>query len=252
MWRDIIKTTLIGTDKCTPSVSTLEKLQEMGIHSDDVSESVLQGAGFLTLMRKGGYPLMDFKGTLPEVSDVEPAILSSNSSISHLKAILGGDYEDALEEFLFYAKQYKRVLPAQFLPHLLHYSRGNRILWAFVEPVIGTKGRWLLKQNDDWSHLSKTPSDTEGGRFEQLSNEETLKQAREIVLLLNNNRFIWSDDKKINTEIKRFSYSANITMIENLRHLFSTELAQAMESQVQSVFKILFFRRDMIQTLGKS
>jgi Family of unknown function (DUF5691) len=252
MWRDIIKTTLIGTDKCTPSVPTLEKLQEMGIHSEDVSESVLQGAGFLTLLRKGGYPLMDFKGTLPEVSEVESAILCPNSSVLHLKAILEGDYEDALEEFLFYAKQCKRVLPAQFLPQLFHYSRGNRILWALVEPVIGSKGRWLLKQNDDWSHLIKIPLITEGAKFEQLSNEETLKQAREIITLLNTTRFIWSDDKKINAEIKRFAYKADITLIENLRHLFSAEIAQAMDDKVENVFKILFFRKDMVQNLGKN
>lgn len=252
MWRDLIKTSLIGTDKCTPSVSTLEKLQEMGIKADDVSEIVLQGAGMLTLMRKGGYPLKDFKGALPELCEEETANFCSNQSVVHLRAILGGEYEEALEEFLFFVRQHKKVLPATFLPQLLHYCRGNRVLWALVEPVIGNKGRWLLKQNEDWSHLSKTPSNTEGGHFEQLSNEDTLKQAQEIVLLLNNNRFIWSDDKKIKAELKHFAFSANMGLIENLNDFFLKELAQSMENNIQSVFKVLFFRKEMINALEKN
>jgi hypothetical protein len=270
MWQDLIKTSLIGTDKCTPSVSTLEKLNEMGVKAEDVSEIVLTGAGMLCLMRKGGYPLSDFKGMLPELCESETALICSSKSVSHLKAILDGDYEEALEEFLSLLKTHNAVLPAQFLPKLFHYCRGNRVLWAMVEPVIGQKGKWLLQQNEDWSHLltlpvnapkvQKTigvPSNTvtpggalrhqsvKGDIFLQLSNEETLKEAREIVAVLNTNRFVWVDDRKINMELKGFAYKANTDLIENLNHYFATELAQSMTSKVQGVLKILFFRQEM-------
>jgi Family of unknown function (DUF5691) len=250
MWQDIIKASLIGTDKCIPSVSTLENLQKIGVKSSDIPEIVLQGAGLLTLMRKGGYLLTDFKGILPEVCEKETEKICTTSSISHLKAILEGEYEEALEEFLFLTKQYKTILPAQFLPQFFHYCRGNRTLWAMVEPVIGAKGRWLLKQNEDWTHLSTLSLKTEGRNFEQFSNDETMKQAHEIVALLNNNRFIWADDKKINTELKRFAFQANISSLENLRHLFSTALAQTLDGKIQNVYKILFFRKEMIMALS--
>ena len=255
MWQDLIKTSLIGTDKCTPSVSTLGKLNEMGVKADDLSEIILIGAGMLCLMRKGGYPLTNFKGTLPELCEPETALVCSSKSVSHLKAILYGDYEEALEEFLFLLKTHNAVLPAQFLPKLFHYCRGNRVLWAMVEPVIGQKGKWLLQQNEDWSHLARMPvnipntdstsKNTGGGIFQQLTNEETLKEAREIVNVLNTNRFVWVEDKKINTELKRFAYRANTDLIENLNHFFAIELAQSMASKVQEVLKILFFRQEM-------
>jgi hypothetical protein len=262
MWQDIIKTSLIGTDKCTPSVSTLEKLNEMGVKAEDVSEIVLKGAGMLSLMRKGGYPLTDFRGTLPELCETERALVCSNKSGSHLKAILYGDYEEALEEFLLLLKTHNVILPAQFLPKLFHYCRGNQVLWAMVEPVIGQKGQWLLQQNEDWSHLAKMPKNTintdgkstsnkitiqnsEGCVFQQLTNEETLKEAREIVAVLNTNRFVWVDDRKINMELKGFAYKANTDLIDNLNHYFATELAQSMTSKVQGVLKILFFRQEM-------
>ena len=252
MWQNLIKTALIGTDKSTPSVWVLEKLKEMGVKTEDVSEAVLQGAGMLTLLRKGGYPLANFKGMLPELCEKETASLCSNSSVGHLKAILNGEYEEALEEFIFFTQHHKKVLPAPFLPQILHYCRGNRALWALVKPVIGCKGRWLLQQNEEWAHLEDAPSDVLKQVSPSLSNEETLKQAGEIVLLLNNHRFGWSDDKKINAVLKRFAYCANINLIENLNHYFSIELAQNMESKIQGIFKVLFFRRDMINALGEN
>jgi Family of unknown function (DUF5691) len=252
MWQDLIKTALIGTDKSTPSVSTLEKLKEMGIKAEEVSEAILQGAGVLTLMRKGGYPLSDFKGSLPEICEKETANLCSNQSVGHLKAILSGEHEGAFEEFIFLMRQNKKVLPAHFLPQILHYCRGNRSLWSMVKPVVGNKGKWLMKQNEDWTHLSnQTTSDIEGEVSPQLSKEETLKQAREITTLLNNNRFFWSEDKKINAVLKIFAYCANIDLIENLNHLFSAELVQAVEPKIQGIFKIMFFRKDMVNALRK-
>jgi Family of unknown function (DUF5691) len=258
MWQDLIKTSLIGTDKSTPSVQTLEKLKEMGVKADDASEIVLTGAGMLCLMRKGGYPLSDFRGTLPVLCEAETALGCSPKSVSHLKAILYGDYEEALEEFLFLLKTHNTVLPAQFLPKLFHYCRGNRVLWAMVEPVIGQKGKWLLQQNEDWVHLAKMPKniqnldgtsqDTKGGIFQQLTNEETLKEARDIVNVLNTNRFVWVDDKKINLELRRFAFRANTDLVENLNHFFAVELAQSMVSKMQGVSKILFFRQEMKRT----
>ena len=61
---DLYKTALLGTNRMTPSVSTLDSLREMGIETDDATEAVLTGVGMLGLARKAGFPLVDFEGTL--------------------------------------------------------------------------------------------------------------------------------------------------------------------------------------------
>ena len=52
VWQDLVKTALIGTDKATPSVSTLEKLEKMGVKAVDTAEVVLEGAGVFTILAK--------------------------------------------------------------------------------------------------------------------------------------------------------------------------------------------------------
>lgn len=70
MEEDLYKTALLGTDRMTPSVSTLG-VAGMGIETDDATEAVLTGIGMLSLARKGGYPLLDFEGELPTPCPIE-------------------------------------------------------------------------------------------------------------------------------------------------------------------------------------
>ena len=105
VWQDLVKTALIGTDKATPSVSTLENLEKMGIYSEDTAEMVLQGAGVLTILRKGGFPLNDFKEALTEMCEGEISKTCTSKSAQHLKEILNPKKDrqlgEALLEFIF-------------------------------------------------------------------------------------------------------------------------------------------------------
>ena len=249
MWQNLVKTALIGTDKSTPSVFTLEKLKEMGIKTEDVAESILEGAGVLSLMRKGGFPLEDFKNEMPEPSEIEIEQFCSTQSARHLKEILTGRHGAALGEFAFYAKQYKKIIAAEFLPQILHFSRSNKEVWVLVRPIIGKRGEWLLKQNKDWAHLEKQTTTDTPTEFGQLSNEDTMKQAREIVDLLNNSRSIWSDDKKITDALRAFAYHANISLADNLNYFFSNELIQTGDSKISEVYKIFLFRKELVISL---
>ena len=250
MWRNLVKTALIGTDKSTPSVSTLDTLEGMGVKTDDIAQTVLQGVGILSLMRKGGFPLMDFNGALPEACETEIEQFCSTQSVQHLKEILTGKHSEAMGEFAFYAQQYKKIMPPEILPQLLHFSRSNKQLWAIVRPIIGKRGEWLLKQNSDWKHLEKQMAPETPIGFGQLTNEETLKQAREIATLLNNNRLIWASEKKITTQLKSFAYFAAISLSENLNYFFLNELGQVGNTQIEEVYKIFFFRKEAINALN--
>lgn len=253
VWQDLVKTALIGTDKATPSVSTLENFEKMGIHSEDTAGIVLQGAGVLTMLRKGGFPLNDFNEALPEVCEAEMAKQCTSKSAHHLKEILFGKKDrqmgEALIEFIFYAQKNNKILPFELLPSLFHLFRGDKKMNAFLKKVIGKRGIWLAKQNPDWFVYVEQKSG-ENIDFIPFSNEETLVKARGLVEILKAQSFVWADDKKINTEIKEFAFKADANLMENIDYLFSNNLPFTSQNKIQDIVKILHFRREMVKELS--
>ena len=252
VWQDLVKTALIGTDKATPSVSTLEKLENMGVKAIDIAEIVLEGAGVFTILRKGGLPLNDFKGLLPEFCEIEVAKQCSSKSAHHLKEILFGKKDnqigEALIEFIFYAQKNNKILPFELLPPLFHAYRGDKKMSKILKTIIGKRGIWLAKQNPDWFvYIEKTVENID---FMPFSKEETLTKARELVEILKAQSFVWADDKKINLEIKEFAFKADANLIENLDYLFSNNLPFAYQNKIQDILKILYFRRVMAEELS--
>ena len=253
VWQDLVKTALIGTDKATPSVSTLENLEKMGIHAVDSTEVVLEGAGVFTMLRKGGFPLNDFNEALPEVCEVEMSKQCTPKSAHHLKGILIGKKDrqlgEALIEFIFYAQKNNKILPFELLPPLFHTFRGDKKMSEILKAVIGKRGTWLAKQKPDWFVYMQEVT-VENIDFMPFSKEETLIKARELVDLLKSQSFVWADDKKINAEIKEFAFKADFNLIENLDYLFSNNLPFASQNKIQDILKILHFRREMMKELS--
>lgn len=253
VWQDLVKTALIGTDKATPSVSTLENLEKMGIPVVDTAEVVLEGAGVLTMLRKAGFPLFDFKETLPGVCEVEISKTCTSKSAQHLKEILFGKkanlMSEALMEFIFYAQKNNKILPFEHLPTLFHWFRGDRKMSEILKAVIGKRGTWLAKQNPDWFVYTQEVT-VENIDFMPFSKEETLVKARELMGLLKSQSFVWADDRKINSEIKEFAFKADFNLMENLDYLFSNNLPFASQNKIQDILKILYFRREMVHELS--
>ena len=253
VWQDLVKTALIGTDKATPSVSTLENLEKMGIHSEDTAEMVLQGAGVLTILRKGGFPLNDFMEAMPEICEAEIGRQCSSKSAQHLKEILNPKKDrqlgEALLEFIFYAQKNNKILPFELLPSLFHLFRGDKKMNQIIKKVIGKRGTWLAKQNADWFVYTQEET-VENIDFIPFSKEETLIKARDLIEVLKAQSFVWADDKKINSEIKEFAFKADFNLIENLDYLFSNNLPFASQNKIQDILKILHFRREMVNELS--
>jgi hypothetical protein len=247
-WEDIVKIGFMGTDRMTPSVETLDALHAIGIKTDEISEAIIEGAGVISLLKKGGYPLKKHSGKIPSKCAEEEKKNCSTTSIKHLKEILKGRYEGVFEEFLYYLDMQGKVLPPDTLPRILHFCRGNMKLWAIVGNVIGERGKWLLAQNADWGHLAQV-NDFEKPTPPQYKKEETLVKAKEIVDFLQTNRLVWFDDRKVQTELKDLAYKADLDLYDSLQNIFSNEMNFQWENKINDFFDILRFRKNMIFAL---
>ena len=136
----------------TPSVSTLEKLREMGIETDDATEAVLIGVGMLALAQKAGHPLLDFKGEMPSLCPVETKNYITLKAAQYVKDVL--DKKVPIYAYLqtpFFnlmadcIAQNNKIVPVPLLPALLEKAG-----YLNVKPLIGERGLWLARQNSDW------------------------------------------------------------------------------------------------------
>ena len=245
IWKDLVKTALIGTDKTNPSVSTLQTLENLGINSEDITEAVLQGAGTLTMLKKGGYPLQNFEDEMPQSCDKETKSYCTPKSAQHLREILRGAFEPALMEFLYYAERNNFIIPPEYLPELFPIAVKDKKMPAFLSGVIGNRGVWLAQQNSDWSIFLKENQDKEAG-FSPLSKDDTLKNAKEIIELVKAISLVWAEDKKVNTELITFTYKADVALRENLDFMFSNTLPFSYQNKINDMVKILHFREKMV------
>jgi hypothetical protein len=152
MEEDLFKTALLGTDRMTPSVSTLEKLSSMGIETDDATEAVLSGIGMLSLARKGGYPLFAFEGEMLTVCPPETKDYMSARAAKYIQDVL--DKKVPIYAYLqtpFFnivadcAAINNKIVPTGLLPLLL-----ERAGYLNVKPIIGERGLWLAQQKTEW------------------------------------------------------------------------------------------------------
>lgn len=155
MWNDLYKTALLGTNRMTPSVSTLEKLREIGIETDDATEAVLLGVGMLGLAQKAGFPLSNFEGALPTPCPVETKNYMSQKAAQYVKDIL----DKKMPVFTYLhpiflnlvaecAIQNNKIVPTHILPKLLD-AAGQ----AAVLQLSGERGIWLASQNPEWKNV---------------------------------------------------------------------------------------------------
>ena len=155
MINDLYKTALLGTNRMTPSVSTLEQLREMEINTDDATEAVLTGIGMLALARKAGYTYSSFKGIMPLQYLPETEKYMSSKAAKYIKDIVDKKmpvfvYMHTL--FLYLAAecavQNNKIAPIDLLPSLL-----NKASHPSVAKILGNRGIWLAEQNPRWKDL---------------------------------------------------------------------------------------------------
>ena len=155
LWKNIIKTALMGTDRSELSEITLEELEKLGININDKPANVLlEGATFYAQMRKAGFQPQSWKGEIPLPAQKDASQICSKKSSDHLAMILNGMYTPALDEFIQQLIFNKKTLPPELLPTLLEKCRSDKMLWEKLRFAIGERGHWLIEQNEDWHFLA--------------------------------------------------------------------------------------------------
>ncbi len=152
MWDELIKTTLLGTERTDSPDSLDDLLKAFKLPQAPSSEEALlqllsvYGAAKKTAVINSKVKFEKLETHLDD-NACGPAATKS------LKVILKGMHAPALKEFLELLEQYQQVLPPSMLPELFEESKSNKKLWKDIKHLIGQRGEWLLSQNVDWMHL---------------------------------------------------------------------------------------------------
>jgi hypothetical protein len=154
-WQDLVKVSLLGAERAELSPAAVDFLTSLGISLPAESpEDLLEAAAVLTQFRKAGKPLTPFGEKLPDPAPPEAAPLCGERSTVHLQLILEGRYAPAMPEFLELLKKNGQILPPVCLPEIFEKSLSDEEFWLEIQPLIGARGQWLLRQNPDWQSLT--------------------------------------------------------------------------------------------------
>ncbi len=150
-WDELVRRLLLGTDQLPA-----EELQTSDAPADEDTEShqqLLEAVGITQILRQGARQLPTLNEALPSPAPEAALAPCSWRSVEHLQAILDGHHQPALPEFAQLLKKHQKQLPHEALPNLLEQCREQPELWQLIEPILGTRGRWLLQQHPHWSAL---------------------------------------------------------------------------------------------------
>lgn len=195
LWQEIVSTAIVGTDRQKFELSargddqlsrTLQSLE-----SDNQEAALLKYAAVIGAYLKNGVNSVPDKEDLSEPATDEKSALISRQSEQHLAAMLSGNYRQTLPEFFDLTAEKERILPSQFLPEVLNLGSSNRDLRKYILPVLGGRGRWLARYNEDWRWALIEENTVEiwgnGSRDERLFAIESMRrqnppEARELLI----------------------------------------------------------------------
>lgn len=171
IWKSIIKTALIGTDRSDLSETTLAELAKLGVDIKATPANILlEGATLYAQMRKAGFRPKKWEGEIPFPAQKDKSKICSKKSSEHLAMILNGTFTPALDNFIEQLIFNKKSLPPELLPELLEKCRSDKTLWQRLKNAIGERGNWLIGQNEDWHFLI--------GKTNQVNWEDGTKDER--------------------------------------------------------------------------
>lgn len=154
-WEELVRRLLLGTDQ----LPTEEQVQADAAPTDEDHEDhqqLLEAIGITQILRQGARQLPTLDEALPSPAPEAAQAPCSGRSVQHLQAILDGHHQPALPEFAQLLQKHQKQLPHEALPELLEQCREKPELWLLIEPILGTRGRWLLQQHPHWSALLPT------------------------------------------------------------------------------------------------
>lgn len=154
-WPTLVKTALLGTDRATetltPNSDTIGKLLTQ-LPEQTATQRLLAMAATHTLHRDIGR--LPHKEAVPLL----PAAPRDDLPRTHVrlrryfKGTINGRYTSALPELLLNVANNNQRVPAEVVPNLLRYGRGQTHLHPLIRQTIGQRGQWLAAQNPSWSY----------------------------------------------------------------------------------------------------
>lgn len=150
---ELARLALLGTENQSIPSAILEELKSEGLSADQAENMLLADASALLYpIKKAGFPINEYNGDLPERLEGQEELSCSLKSAEHLRLILDGKFANALPEFIACLLENGLTLPTEHLPALLQRKDLNE-WWHLLEPALGTRGKWLLRQNPQWKKL---------------------------------------------------------------------------------------------------
>jgi hypothetical protein len=250
MWNDLVRTALIGTDKATPSVETLQQLEKWGINTADIPDALLTGAGTYAVLRKSSFTPTTHQNPLPSRAKQEEQPYCSGQAARYLIEIIRTENNDLLLEFFWHLHKKNKRLPPESLPILLHKCRGNEMLWEMISPFVGERGWWLAQQNSAWSHLTQKPADTNWlNDYAIWDSQMTLLEAKDLMDTLRSTRHVWQNDLDVAAKMALLGIKAQPTLSQHLTLFFQEDLPYFWQEKLRQMLSMIHFRKNMIDNI---
>lgn len=158
IWKELVKIALLGTDRTQLSEELTSQLEEWGVDIAEAPERlVLEAAAIASPMQKAGTALNKWEAPFPSPSDLETRTATGKILPTLLAQIKQWDNEALLEDFIYLLQHSQKQIPSEFLPFLIEKASKKPSFFKSLEPLLGTKGQWLLQQHPDWQKLLEMP-----------------------------------------------------------------------------------------------
>lgn len=155
VWNELLRVALLGTERQGPTLppsdnalgQVLSKLK-----AEDREGTLLSAAAAISLYRGAGrLAAKRAAPAAPAPAEKLPRI--SARSAQHLAAMLEGQHDAVLNEWLAAAGAARRRVPEEKLPALLELGAKADALRDGIANVLGQRGTWLAAQNPAWSFV---------------------------------------------------------------------------------------------------
>jgi hypothetical protein len=156
LWPVLCRHLLLGTDQQSLGEALRTDLALLDLDAEEEAQVLLAALGLVHLLHKGARVLKTATA-LPAAAVEETRTPCSWRSVQHLQAILNDHHRPALPEFTRLLHRYQKVLPPTSIPLLLDRCLLQADLWPLLQPILGPRGYWLLRQHPRWSALAPAP-----------------------------------------------------------------------------------------------
>jgi hypothetical protein len=167
-WQKVVSAAILGTGRqplTQPTATgTVGKLLSQ-LNQQSPEAALLTTAATLSLYQRAGWLPEKYPIATKEPFTGNDLPRASPRTVRFLQMMLQGQYPHALPEWLLMAGQFGQRVPELHLPELLDLGKQRRDLRTTILPVLGQRGRWLARQNSEWSYAVEvaTEEDWETG-----------------------------------------------------------------------------------------